>query len=281
MRAFMAFFVSTMMTFSQRYGPWGVVLGASEGLGAAYADGLGRRGLSVVAAARRPEPLGNVTDAVAERHGVSTRRVQLDLAAPGFMDTLRAVTDDLDVGLVVYNGASAYIGRFLEQDEDSMRAIVTVNCLGPLLVCEHFGPRLVERGHGGLVIMGSAAGLAGSAFNSAYSASKAFDIVLGEALWAEWRDFGVDVLSVIGPAIDTPNFRSMSRETREDLPAPMAPEVVVDEVLDEALGTTPSFVPGDEVRSMLAMLGGLPRKQQVEALSAAQAALGKEPHAGR
>src|SRR5437016_14422206 len=110
---------------------------------------------------------------------------------------------------------------------------------------------------GGIVVMGSAARVAGAAFNSAYAASKAFDLVLGESLFAEWREHGVDVLSVIGPAIDTPNFRATNVELDDAMPAPIAPEVVVDEAFG-ALGTTPSLVPGEEVRTMLTMLGSLP-----------------------
>jgi hypothetical protein len=258
--------------FADRYGPWAVVLGASEGLGAGYAEGLAQRGLNVVVAARRHEPLQQVADEIARRHGVEVRAVPLDLARSDFLDALRAVSDRIDVGLVVYNGASGYVGPMAEQGVDSLRSIIGVNCTGPLLVCEHFGRRLLERGRGGIVLMGSAAGLAGSAYNSAYAASKAFDIVLGESLWAEWHERGLDVMAVIGPAIDTPNFRAVNPEAREGMPAPMPPAVVVQEVLD-ALGTTPSFVPGQDVREMLAMLGTLPRRQQVEALSAAQAGL--------
>jgi short-subunit dehydrogenase len=195
------------MGFAERYGPWGVVLGASEGLGEAYARGLAARGLDVVVAARRAEPLRAVASDVAAAYGVQTRAVVLDLAAPEFLDDLRAATDDIDVGLVVYNGAAGYVGPILDGGDGAIESIVAVNCLGPLRVCQHFGGRLLGRGRGGIVLMGSAAGLAGSAFNSAYAASKAFDLVLGESLWAEWRDQGVDVLSVIGPAIDTPTFR--------------------------------------------------------------------------
>src|SRR5688500_5850549 len=106
-------------------------------------------------------------------------------------------TDALHVGLAVYNGAAGYVGPMSAQSVDSLRSIVTVNCTGPLLTCAHFGGRMLDRGRGGIVIMGSAAGMAGAAYNSAYAASKAFDLVLGESLWAEWRDAGVDVLSVI------------------------------------------------------------------------------------
>ena len=75
---------------------------------------------------------------------------------------------------------------------------------------------------------------------------------------------------MIGPAIDTPNYRAATVGDRDSMPDPMAPEAVLEEVLD-ALGTVPSFVPGEQVRNMLAMLGALPRRDQVEALSAAHA----------
>jgi hypothetical protein len=63
----------------------------------------------------------------------------------------------------------------------------------------------------------------------------------------------------------------LSEEARTGLPAPMAPAVLVEAVLD-ALGTDPSFCPG-EVGKGLALLGALPRRQQVEAMAAAQAGL--------
>ncbi|MEY2454191.1 MAG: uncharacterized protein QOD92_3765 [Acidimicrobiaceae bacterium] len=261
------------MAFADKYGPWGIVLGASEGLGEAYARGLAARGLNVVVAARRQEPLERVAEAIAAEHKVETRAVALDLASSDFLDPLRAVTDELEVGLVVYNGAASYVGPFLD-GADSFAAIVAVNCTGQLVVCHHFGRALVDRGRGGIVLMGSASGLAGSPHISAYAASKAFDLVLGESLWAEWRDRGVDVMTVIGPAIDTPTYRSsLSAEARAGLPTPMDPVDVVDDVL-AALGSDPSFVPGEMAKG-LALLGKLPRRQQVEAMAAAQAQLAK------
>ena len=264
------------MRFLDRYGPWAVALGASEGLGEAYAHGIAERGLDVVVAARRAELCQKVARDVAARHGVATRAVTLDLAAANFLDALRAVTDPLDVGLVVYNGAAGYTGPFKNQGVESLQRIVAVNCLGPALVCEHFGLRMLARKRGGIVLMASAAGLAGAAYNAAYGASKAFDIVLGEALWAEWRDQGVDVLSVIGPAIDTPNFRAAAPDDGS-MPPAIAPATVVKEAFD-TLGATPSFVPGEAVRNMLTMLGTLPRKQQVEAMSVAHAGFADSSH---
>jgi NADP-dependent 3-hydroxy acid dehydrogenase YdfG len=50
--------------------------------------------------------------------------------------------------------------------------------------------RFRDRRSGGIVIFGSGAGLAGSPNTVAYSASKAFDMVFAEAVWAELHDKG-------------------------------------------------------------------------------------------
>jgi len=265
------------MRFAEKYGPWAVVLGASEGLGEAFARGIATRGINVVVVARRIEPLAHVADDIRQRLGVDTRPISLDLASPRALEDLRAGTNDLEIGLVVYNAAASYVGEFEDQTLESMKSIVDVNCWGPLAVCEHFGRPMLQVGRGGIVLMSSGAGLAGSAYNAAYAASKAFELVLGESLWAEWRSRGVDVLSVIGPAIDTPTFRAnMPPEAIAAMPPAMAPADVAEEVLD-ALGAAPSFVPGESNRQGIAILGSLPREKQVEAMAAAHAAFAKHP----
>jgi short-subunit dehydrogenase len=263
------------MGFVDNYGPWAVVLGASEGLGQAFAAGVAARGINVVVAARRSDLLERVADGIANAHDVQTRTVTLDLGESGFLGDLRSTTEGLEVGLVVYNATGVYTGEFEDQPVDSMRSMVDINCLGPLLVCEHFGRSMIARGRGGVVLMSSGASLAGCPYNATYAASKAFDLVLGESLWAEWRRDGVDVMSVIGPAMDTPTYRaSMPPEVLAVTPPAMAPHLVVEEVLD-ALGSCPSFVPGRTNRELLAALGALPRVQQVEAMAAAHAGFAK------
>jgi len=49
----------------------------------------------------------------------------------------------------------------------------------------HFGARLVARGRGGVILVTSGAAWAGGGNIAAYGATKAFDLVLAEALWAE------------------------------------------------------------------------------------------------
>ena len=55
------------MTFAAKYGPWALVAGASDGVGAAFAEGLAERGVNVVLVARRQAVLDEVAAAIAAR----------------------------------------------------------------------------------------------------------------------------------------------------------------------------------------------------------------------
>jgi short-subunit dehydrogenase len=253
--------------FRERYGPWGIVLGASEGLGEAYARDAARRGLNVVVAARRSAPLDAVAQSLRADYGVESVPVVCDLTAPGCVDTLRAATEPLEVGLVVYNGTTAFIGPFLDEPPEHAQEQVAINVSTVLAVCEHYGRAMVDRGRGGVVLMSSGAGVAGTAGLAVYSATKAFQLTLAQALHTEWRDRGVDVLGVVGPAIDTPNFRRSFDHDPDALPhAPLPPDEVAREVLD-ALGEEMEIMPGEPNREGYRFLSALPRVEAARLLS--------------
>ncbi len=255
-------------SFADRYGPWAVVLGASEGLGEAFAREAARRGLNVVVAARRARELDAVAEGIAADEGVSTRAAVLDLTRPDALARLQEVTDDLEVGLVVYNGTGHFIGPFLDEGLDHIREQVAINVDMPLACADHFGRAMVARGHGGLVIMGSGAGVAGTAGLAVYSATKSFLLTLAQALHVEWHDRGVDVLGVVGPAIDTPTFRRSFDHDPADLPnPPLPPAVAATEVLD-ALGTEMEMMPGAANQDGYRALSAMPRVDQARVMSA-------------
>jgi short-subunit dehydrogenase len=195
----------------ERYGPWAIVAGASEGIGAAFSRRLAERGLDVVLVARREAPLVDLADEIRATYGVATRVSSLDLSAVGAEQTLFEATQDLDVGSLVYNAGGDENGdvQFLDVDPDVWAAMVRRNCLVPMLAAHHYGARMVERGRGGVLLVSSGAAWAGGARLVPYGATKAFDLVLGEGLWAEWRGHGVDVLSLVVNATDTPAIRRL------------------------------------------------------------------------
>jgi len=256
--------------FCSRYGPWAVVAGASEGLGAEFARQLAAAGLHVVPVARRQALLDELAAELESRHGVEVRPVSLDLSSSDAASVLREKTQDLDVGLVVYNAALSPIGPFLEQDLDEKLRVLDVNCRTPLALAHEFGRVMLARGRGGLLLVGSLSGLQGSALVATYAATKAFDLVLGEGLWEELRRDGIDVLTFCAGATRTPNYEaSRPRKVSRLAPSVMEPAAVVAEAL-ERLGKTPSAVAGRGNRiASFFMHRVLPRRVAVELMGRA------------
>jgi short-subunit dehydrogenase len=194
------------MSFADRYGPWAFIAGASMGIGAAFSHEAAARGLNVVMMARGEDALRKTADEVGRRHGVEVRPLVADLADPTIGAIVADSTDDLEVGLVVHNATIAPQGRFIGVDLDVQLASVAVNCASPVILCNHFAPKMVARHRGGIGLVGSLGGLQGSVDFATYNAGKAFQWVLAETLWAELGDLGLDVNCIIVGATQTPNY---------------------------------------------------------------------------
>ncbi|MFT3708797.1 MAG: SDR family NAD(P)-dependent oxidoreductase [Archangium sp.] len=224
------------MAFVDQYGPWAVVAGASEGLGAEYARQLAAKGLKLVLVARRESLLAEF----AKTLNVEVRTLAIDLSAPDAAARIVEATRELDVGLFLYNAAFSPIGPLLEQSvEDNLRA-VDVNVRTPTALVHHFAPRLVKRGRGALVLLSSLTAFQGSPFVSTYGATKSYNLSLAEGLWAELRGTGVDVLCVCPGATATPNLLKASKKAP---PGMQQPEDVVRETI-ASLADGPMLIPG-------------------------------------
>lgn len=251
--------------FRARYGPFSVVAGASEGMGAAWAREVAARGCDVVLVARRAALLGGLAREIERAHGVATRCVVADLAARDIAAQLGAATGALDVGLFVYNAAEPAPGPFAERSAAELERALDVNCRAPLLLAHHFGTRLLARGRGGVILMTSLSGVAGASRVATYAATKAFDWLLAEGLHQEWKPRGVDVLAAVAGLTDTPHARATGVLV-DKLPA-MTPADTVRDLLG-ALGREAYWVAGEANRRAFATLEGLPRRQRSEGLSA-------------
>ena len=236
------------------YGGWAVVTGASAGIGDVFARAFAAEGVPVVLTARREDRLRSLANELEARHHVQTRVVPLDLAADGAPLRLAETTADLDVGFVVNNAGFGLAGRFDLAPYERLVEMVRLNCVGVAAVAHVFVPRLVARGRGALVIVASVAGYQPMPLAAAYGATKAFDLMLGEALWAENRGRGVDVLAVSPGATDT-EFQAVAGETPH---AAVPPQDVVDATVG-ALGKQPSVIVGNLNAARAFMLRFAPR----------------------
>jgi uncharacterized protein len=248
--------------FRRRYGPWALVAGASEGIGAAFAGALARRTVDLVLVARRAGPL----EALAKRLPVRAITVQADLATAEGLAEVERVAGALEIGLVVANAAYSPIGAFIESSPAQLQRALDLNCRAPLLLAHRYLPAMVARGRGGLVVMSSLAGMQGSPSITAYAATKAFGAVLAEGLWAELRGAGVDVLACVTGAVATPGLgATMSHHA----PGTIDPDQVAEAAL-RALGRGPRTVPGAVSRlSATLMSRVLPRRAAIALMASA------------
>ena len=247
------------------------------GIGLAYAREFAARGLDVLNIAEVADPLVDVCEQIAAEHRVEVRPLVLDLGSPDLQEVLQRETAGLDVGLVVCSAARVFMGSFLDQSLEDKLALLDVNCRAALILAHEFAAPMAARGRGGIIFMSSLSGLVGTPFVTAYASSKAFEMILGEALWSELGPRGVDVLSVIAGTTRTPGFESTGHRSGRFSPPVMEPKDVVAESL-EALGRQPSLVPGRVNRLTQALLSRiLPRKRAVETLRRSmQAQFGEE-----
>jgi short-subunit dehydrogenase len=230
----------TTTRFSEKYGTYALVAGGSDGLGAAFAESLARRGLNLVLLARQEERVNTTADRLRESYGVEVTAIAVDVAD---VDAVEKRLDELglQIGLLVYNAAYAPIGRFEEMTEEQLALAAAVNVRAPLLLAKHLSVPMIERGHGGIVLMSSLAGSQGSPNLAAYAATKSFNAILAEGLWNELKPHGVDVVACMAGAILTPGYSEAS--SAKPAPGTLEAEQVAEQTLN-ALGHGPIVIPG-------------------------------------
>lgn len=192
--------------FLDQYGPWALVAGASEGLGAAFAEELAQRGFHLVLVARREHVLRSLARRLEDRHGIEVRCVIADLSHEHTVDTIVDQCSDLDLGLLVYNAAYAPIGEFATIGLDEIRLAAAVNVQTPTTLIHRLLPQFSARRRAGIVLMSSLAGGQGAPRIAMYGATKAYTTVLAEGLWSELEGVGIDVTGCISGAVRTPGL---------------------------------------------------------------------------
>jgi short-subunit dehydrogenase len=151
--------------------------------------------------------------------GVTCATAAIDLADPGAIELIKAAVGEREVGLYIANaGADPNGSYFLESDVEPWRALVQRNVLTTVLACHHFGALMRDRRRGGLLLVNSGACYGGSSFMACYTASKAFELNFAESLWAELREYDVDVLTLVLGMTDTPAFRKLLAEKGQPVP---------------------------------------------------------------
>ncbi len=251
-----------------RYGPWALVTGASDGIGRATAVRLAESGLNVILVARNEAKLQSLADTLRRSHGVGCRVVAADLALTGAPLTLAESIKDLDIGLLVAAAGYGSGGPLLDSDLSLESGMVDLNCRSVLELSVLMGRRMVKRGRGGIMLFSSIVAFQGVPRAANYSATKAYVQSLAEGLHAELLPSGVDVLSV-APGPVKSGFADRAGMT---MGAALQPDDVARGALT-ALGRRATVRPGRLSWLLEAALSPLPRWARSRAMAKVMAGM--------
>lgn len=258
-----------MTDIAEKYGPWALLVGASDGVGALFAERLASEGVNVMLVARRQHLLDEVAQGIRERTNAETRTFVIDLTDPDASQRIIEATDDLGVGMLVYcAGGDPNYQPFLANPVSAAEDLLQRNCLVLMRLCHHFAGPMVERKRGGIVNFTSGAALAGGRNMVAYGGTKAFDMVFTEGLWVELHDKGVDVLGLVLGMTDTPALRKLEFErgrlaSLDEVPEGAVPAASVVEEAFANLGNGPTIATGDDVRMAFELFKSMSRNEVV------------------
>lgn len=211
------------MDFAEKYGPWAIVAGGSEGPGLEYSRQIAAKGVNVLIVAHEQEPLDEAAAQIRSESQVKVDTALIDLNAPDADRQIIAAAGDREVGLYISNaGGDASGQKFHDADVQWWVDLATRNNLTMLKCFHHFGGLMKQRGRGGLLISGSGACYGGGPHLATYCAVKAFSLNFAEGLWAELKPHGVDVLCMVMDRTDTKLFRGLLARTGSPVPPDVA-----------------------------------------------------------
>ena len=203
---------------------------------------------------------------LAREHRVDVRALTLDLTAS---DAAARITNALDgepIGLLVYNAALSHIGPWIDHSIDDQLRIVDVNVRAVLRLTHALARPMVDRRRGGILLVSSNTALNGHGLTATYGGTKAFIAMLSEALWAELKPLGIDVLAACPGATRTPGY--LASGSRLPSAMTMSPDHVARESLDALGEHGPVWVIGAANRWTSRALQFFPRNVGAYAMSA-------------
>lgn len=238
-----------------------LITGASDGIGAVYADRLAKRGHNLILVARRADKLADLAERLRNDTGVSVENIAADLAKPDDLARIEArLKDDDAITGLVNNAGIAGETTLVEADPAYLTGMIDLNILAVTRLAAAVAPRFAAKGSGAIINITSVTALMPDGFTAVYPASKAYVLAFTEALQVELGSKGVHIQAVLPGITRTPIW---DEAQLANIPAEMVMDV--NDMVDAALA-------GFDQREVIT-IPALPDNADLDAYLAARAAL--------
>ena len=225
------------------------ITGAGSGIGRASALAFAREGAKLLICGRRIDPLNALASELKAAGAEAVHAFRLDVSSRSAVEVTipQLPAKWLDVDVLLNNaGLSRGLAKVYEQDPEDWQEMIDTNVMGLLHVTRAVVPRMVERGVGHVINLGSTAGHMTYANGAAYCASKAAEKAISEGLKLDLMGTPVRVTSIDPGMVET-DFSKVRFRGDEEKAAkiyanitPLQPEDVADAIVWTA--TRPAHV---------------------------------------
>jgi len=182
------------------------ITGASSGIGEATAYAFAAEGARLLLAARRLDKLTAVADRALTRGAADVNVFELDVrdqpAVAAAVEGLPAEWAEIDV-LVNNAGLSRGLDKLYEGSIEDWEEMIDTNVKGLLYVTRAVVPRMVQRGSGHVINMGSTAGELPYPGGAVYCASKAAEKSINDGLRQDVLGTPIRVTSIDPGMVET------------------------------------------------------------------------------
>lgn len=227
---------------------YALITGGSQGIGAALALELARKGFGVVVTARNAQQLEQVRAEAAALNGGKALALPLDLLAEGGVEQLVAFVKEkgLPLTCLVNNAGHAHWGLFGDEPMEQHRRLMRLNMDVPVALTYALLPELKRARRAWILNTSSMTAFNALASMALYAASKAFILRWSRALRLELKGTGVSVTAVCPGAVITSFTERAGMQAMDDLARKFGtpPEPVAKSAVAAMLAGRPEVVPG-------------------------------------
>ncbi|WP_172256304.1 3-ketoacyl-ACP reductase [Saccharibacillus deserti] len=182
-----------------------VITGAGKGIGRSIAEALAAEGVHLGLIARTASDLETLRTELSDKYGVNvfvhaadvSIRTEIENAVQALHEKLGAID------ILINNAGIGSFGKLVEMDPDEWERIIRVNLMGAYYTTRAALPFMIEQNSGSILNVASTAGERGFATGSAYCASKAGLIAMGEAVMQEVRKSNIRVVTLNPSTVNT------------------------------------------------------------------------------
>ena len=189
-------------------GKWGVVTGASGGIGLEFCKVLASEGCNLLMVAIEDKLLEDAAQSIKTEYGVNTMPLTLDLTKKEATVRILALLESrgIEPYILINNAGIFTFSPVVEHSEAKTDRFVDLHVRAVTDLCREFGNLMMKKGEGRILNMSSMSCWMPMPGIAMYTATKAYIRVLSRAMHYELKDYGVTVTVACPGGIATDLF---------------------------------------------------------------------------